>query len=323
MLEQTSRQYYESALSQLQPSHSYKAWGRSQWANWRDELTFVLKKLLTMEQVEVVPLAPQTVHQEEWAAVFFERILISTEAMVRMPVNLYRPKSGYPPYPALLFLHGHKASLNVAATFASYGYLVIAPMQRGFDKRSLSGQSGTVTCSQEFQLLGQLGMNLTGLRLFDAQCAVDYLLSRSDVVSDQIGVIGWELGGDIALFLAGFDTRIMVTIANGALTSPAGHLNSEKRCVCDTVPGLFLYADPADIAGLIAPRPLLIETPQSSFELPLDEVLSSFKSVGTIYASLDSAANLDLDVYPGQEIRYSDKKAIKFLYKFLINRAFT
>ncbi len=315
MHEQPSRRYYASALSQLHPSHSYKAWGRSQWANWRDELIFVLKKLLTIEQLEPVPLAPQTVHQEEWAAVYFERILISTEATVRVPVNLYRPKNGTPPYPALLFLHGHDTTLNVAATFASYGYLVLAPIQRGFDERSLSGQPAAATCSQEFQLLAQLGINLTGMRLFDAQCVMDYLLRRSDVDPSRIGVIGWELGGYIALLQACFDDRIGATIANGALIPAESRLSLSEHCPCDTVPGIYLYADMPDIAGLIAPRPLLIETPQTSPELPLDEVLSAFKSLGAIYASLEAAGNLDLDIYPGQDIRYSDKKAVKFLSK--------
>ena len=49
-----------------------------------------------------------------------------------------------------------------------------------------------------------------------ASACVDYLLTRDDVASDQIGLVGWSLGGYYAPRAAAFEKRLALVVAWGA-----------------------------------------------------------------------------------------------------------
>ena len=104
---------------------------------------------------------------------------------------------------------------------------------------------------------------LTGLGkwISEAQNLVDYLVTRPDVDSKRIGIIGHSLGGKMALYAAAFDPRLAVIVSS----EPGISLSFSNY-------EAFWYLgkqrptdrDQQELLALIAPRPFLLIAGESS-----------------------------------------------------------
>ena len=108
-----------------------------------------------------------------------------------------------------------------------------------------------------------LAPGLTGLGkwITEAQSLVDYLVTRPDVDSKRIGIIGHSLGGKMALYAAAFDPRLAVIVSS----EPGISLSFSNY-------EAFWYLgkqrpqdrDQQELLALIAPRPFLLIAGESS-----------------------------------------------------------
>ena len=98
----------------------------------------------------------------------------------------------------------------------------------------------------------QLGRHIIGYEVQKVLSLVDWM-SLSDV---PIGVIGYGEGGLIALHSAAVDTRIQATVVSGYFQS---RQEVWREPIYRNVWGLLHEFGDAEIASLIAPRPLIIE----------------------------------------------------------------
>jgi hypothetical protein len=64
-----------------------------------------------------------------------------------------------------------------------------------------------------------LGRPLFGMRMRDAQVAIDYLTARPDVRPDGVALAGWGAGGLLVLHLAAVDARVRAVATVDGLTS--------------------------------------------------------------------------------------------------------
>lgn len=65
------------------------------------------------------------------------------------------------------------------------------------------------------------------------------------------------------------------------------------------LPHLYKYADVADIAGLIASRPLLIESGVHDQCFPIEPVLSAHEHLKRIYQAAVALDRLRIDIFAG------------------------
>ena len=70
-------------------------------------------------------------------------------------------------------------------------------------------------------------------------------------------------GGLQTLWLSALDERIKAAYISGYFYTIQSALLHTHRCGCNFVPNLWKYVDLGDIAALIAPRPLFIESGKS------------------------------------------------------------
>ena len=78
---------------------------------------------------------------------------------------------------------------------------------------------------------------------------------------DGLGCVGFSGGGMQTLYLSALDERIRKVFISGYLYGAKDallHLNG--NCSCNYVPGLWRLFDMGDIASLIAPRPLVVQS---------------------------------------------------------------
>ena len=140
-----------------------------------------------------------------------------------------------------------------------------------------------------------VGRTMPGLDVQDTLAAVDYLASRSDVDPSRIGLVGVGQGGMTALHAAAVDRRIAAAVV-------ADYFQVRDHCWQEPVdrrlPRQLLEFGDAELAALIAPRPLFIlNSPDSP--VPPDRVEIEIRRAGRFYKGLETrlrlARTLDLE----------------------------
>jgi len=97
---------------------------------------------------------------------------------------------------------------------------------------------------------------MTGYEVLKIQAGIDCLLADQGKTKRPLGVIGYGEGGRLALFAAALDERIDAVAVSGAF-GPRETLWTEPAD--RNVFGLLREFGDAELAGLVAPRPLVIE----------------------------------------------------------------
>ncbi len=70
-------------------------------------------------------------------------------------------------------------------------------------------------------------------------------------------------------------------------------------CGVQYLPGIYVHGDVADIAGLIAPRPLLIESGIYDAGFPIEASLAAHDHLRRIYRAAGAEDKLHVDVFSG------------------------
>jgi fermentation-respiration switch protein FrsA (DUF1100 family) len=91
---------------------------------------------------------------------------------------------------------------------------------------------------------------------------------------------------------------------------------STIHCDCNYVPGILPYAEMADLAALIAPRPLLIEAGTDDPIFPVDEVRIASEQVARVYRLLGAPDLFDQDIFEGGH-RFSGNKTFDWFARWL------
>jgi dienelactone hydrolase len=105
----------------------------------------------------------------------------------------------------------------------------------------------------------EAGRHIIGLEVQKILAAVDWLKSANASSPLPIGVMGYGEGGLLALYSAALDTRITATVVSGYF-QPREDLWQEP--IYRDIWGLLREFGDAELAGLIAPRALIIEASQ-------------------------------------------------------------
>ena len=133
-----------------------------------------------------------------------------------------------------------------------------------------------------------LGLTLIGLLTFDAMRIIDYLEERKEW--GEIMAIGFSGGGMQTLYLATLDERVKAAVISGYFYGfKDSFVRLNNNCSCNFVPSLFLHFDVADIAGLVAPRPLVIQSAREDHlagERGLENVLEPMDELKKVYSLL-------------------------------------
>ena len=149
------------------------------------------------------------------------------------------------------------ANTQFAQRLAKAGCRVVVPLLINRDD-TYSGNStlGAMTNQPHrefiYRMAFELGRHIIGYEVQKVLSLVDWM-SHSEV---PVGVIGYGEGGLIALYSAAVDTRIQATAVSGYFQS---RQEVWREPIYRNVWGLLHEFGDAEIASLIAPRPLVIE----------------------------------------------------------------
>jgi len=304
---------------------AFQAASRQKVEAWQVALRARVTQLLGGWPQARCPLDPQILDLSEDESIALSLAVIQTRPGETMPFYILRPNHVAPPFRPVIAVHGHghgaphllaglpngpeeQAALaqyhyDYARQIALQGFLVFVPFLRGTAER---GDTPAEARSAEYSpcyatsvraLL--CGKTLAGLRLWDIIRLVDYVETLPDVTAGRLGCVGLSGGGMITLFAAALETRISAAVVSGYFSSFRASIMASPHCACNYIPGLLEIAEMVDLAGLIAPRPLLIETGRQDPLFPTTAALEAFEPLQAIYACLGAEAAVEIAPFDG------------------------
>jgi dienelactone hydrolase len=129
------------------------------------------------------------------------------------------------------------------------------------------------------------GRTAIGERVWDLSRLLDWALSLPEVDASRVLMMGNSGGGVATLYAAACDTRVRVAVPSCSFCTLVGRNGVVHHCDCNTVPGILAWGGFQDVAGLIAPRPLLIVNGRQDALFPLAEVDRAVEGARSIYAA--------------------------------------
>ncbi|MEX2287960.1 MAG: prolyl oligopeptidase family serine peptidase [Planctomycetaceae bacterium] len=291
------------------------------WQSRREEARRELFEMLGLDPLPPrTPLAPVITGTLEHEQFVVEKLHFQSRPGLYVTGNLYRPKSLAGKAPAILYVCGHSAVKKDgvsfgnktayqehAAWFASNGYvcLTIDTLQLGEIEGIHHG-----TYREKMWWWNARGYTPAGVEAWNCIRALDYLQSRSEVDGDRLGVTGRSGGGAYSWWLGALDDRIKVAVPVAGITNLKNHVIDgcvEGHCDCMFPVNTYRW-DFAQVAALVAPRPLLISNSDKDSIFPLDGVIEVYEKTRRIYALHKAEDKLGLQISEGphkdtQELR--------------------
>ncbi len=233
------------------------------------------------------------------------------------------PKKVKSPSPAIICQHGHglgkddvmgiahspaarhnirKFNYAYAHKLALRGYVVLAPDAAGFGEREsrlweIPGHLRD-TCFMNSLSAMLVGKTYIGKRVWDTMRCVDFLAERPLVDHRRIGIVGLSGGGTVSLFSAALEKRIKLAVVSGYFCTFRDSLFTKSGCACNFIPGIMKYCDMPDIAALIAPRPLFIQSGRKDELFPINGAKAAFGKLSRVYRLLGSGGMVHHHVHP-------------------------
>ena len=194
---------------------------------------------------------------------------------------------------------------------AKMGYLTICPDPRAFGERRDEAAQGDTpdkilssSCRNLANMTIPMGLSVIGL------CVYDYVRLIDHLSLDSIGIVGFSGGGMQALYLAALDERVKNVIISGYMYGVKDSLLIlNNNCSCNFVPGLWEHFDMGDIACMIAPRPLIIQSCEEDHlngPRGLENVYEQIEIIRRAYEIYGAGDDLKHDIRPGEHHFYDE-----------------
>ncbi len=304
--------------------------GPAEIAPWRERRRQRLFELLGPFP-DAVPLDAQTLESVQKDGYRQETVVFDSEDTMSVPAYLLVPDGRTEPGPAVLAIHGHgpgkshvcglaetaQPNADYARQLVRRGYVVLAPDLRCFGERVDAGPADHYECDTNLVHAFMAGSVPLTQNLWDMARALDLLENHPLVDPGRLGVAGLSFGGTMALFLAACDQRVAAAVVSGYLSSwAASHAIAFNMCGSQVLPGAIGRLEHLDIAALIAPRPLLVETGTEDPIFPAEVARQTVAQLRVVYASLGVEDRLYHDVFSGGH-QWHGQVAYPFLDRFL------
>lgn len=256
---------------------------------------------------------------------------VSAESRV---LGLMLVPKGKGPFPAALMLHDHGSRFDIGKEkwiqpwgdpareasakdwsekffsgrmpgdeLAKRGYVVFATDALGWGDRSVPGfqrESQQALASNLFNL----GSSYAGLIAEEDARAADFLASQPEVDKTKVAAIGFSMGAFRAWQVAALSDSVTAAVADcwlatmPALMVPGNNQLRGQSAFPMLHPGIGRYLDYPDVAGLAAPKPMLVYAGEKDGLFPRPSVEAAFSKMKRIWSANGAEAKLETKLWP-------------------------
>lgn len=337
--------YINDRCAEMQPLFAFQAETEAEARAWRVRAFAKLRDLLG-EMPQPALLSPEVVESVDMGSYVREKAIFDADEGSSIPAYVLVPKGQAAPLPAILCLHGHGPgkdpiagitaprhgytqeamqdcirvhNYDYARQFAERGYVTLTFDFRCFGERANTSPDiyGRDPCNVHFMRGSLVGINLLALDIADTARALDYLLTRPEVDRRRIGCMGLSFGGTMTLWATVMDKRIKAACISCYLCEFETYaIQMTNFCGSQFVPGLRRYFEMSDVASLIAPRPLLIESGIQDDGFPVESARRAYNELQRAYAAYGHLEKLEQDLFDGGH-QFSGAKAFDWFDRWL------
>lgn len=269
------------------------------------------------EEPKPVDLALRIEREERHDGYRAIRFTFASEANATVPAWLLLPDGGGR-RPCVICLQGHTRGFHIslgldlgandaemiagerdfARQAVRRGWAALAIEQRAFGERA-SRIAPDKGCHHPSMAALLLGRTMVGERVWDVRRAIDALAAFPEVDGARIGLMGNSGGGTITAYASALEPRIAAAMPSCSVCTYAGSIGAIHHCADNYVPGILRDLEMADVAGLIAPRPLVVVSGRTDEIFPIAEVERCMGGIRAIYAAAGAPAACRLVVGEG------------------------
>ena len=248
---------------------------------------------------------------------------IKAEALLVIPENTAKPvplviaQHGIDSYPERVFGVGDDQGLyhDYGHVLVNKGFAVLAPINLSY-----------VPNRNRIERLARLAdTTLPGIELRRMQLLLDEILKDTRIDAGRVGMWGISLGGMATMFFTPLEPRIKCSIVTAWFNQRRNKMvipDSRYSCFLETKEehaffrGWLTEFTDSDVASLICPRPLLVQTGKKDGIAWWPQVIAEFEASKEHYQKLGIADRIQMDLHDGgHEIRV--ESGVKFLEKWL------
>jgi hypothetical protein len=213
---------------------------------------------------------------------------------------------------------GYQHDFAIQVAEAGMAAVAIEPMGFGCRRDPINARQSLSRKACDPAAGGALlvGETMVSWRVWDVIRTLDYIATRPELDSARVGCMGISGGGTVTLFATALEPRIRAALVSGYLNTFRDSVGSLAHCIDNYVPGILNWAEMHDIAGLIAPRPLFVESGERDNIFPIKASIESFNHVKDIYSVFGAADRVEQEVFP-DEHAFWGRRGIPFLARHL------
>ena len=319
----------------------FSARNKSQAQQWQGQLRPKVVELLGGFPFERGALRPISLETRDYGKYRREKVIFDSRDGVSVLAYILTPAGARGPLPTVICVPGHGRGVDdivgiddkgrdrtdkagyqhdFAVQIVEAGMAAVAIEPMGFgcrrDPKNSKRGLGQSSCQPVAGTALLLGQTMIGWRVYDVMRTIDWMATRPEFDSKRIGCMGISGGGTCTVFAAALEPRIRAAFVSGYLNTFRDSIGSISHCIDNYVPGILNWAEMYDVAGLIAPRPLFIESGSKDNIFPVEASVDSFKKVSAIYEVFGVANLVDQEVFDDAH-SFWGKKGIPFLSSHL------
>jgi len=267
---------------------------------WKGLARQKLRELLGMDQIVPCALdfqAEETLDKGDYTRT---RFTFQSEPGFRVPGYFCLPKDGDASR-VMVCLQGHSTGMHISLGETKFpkdaidgdrdfvkhaiehGHAALVVEQRCFGEQG-SLPEGNPDCGQATMVALLLGRTTLAGRVWDVMRAID-MAEEHFSSGAQYACMGNSGGGTATWYAAALEPRIAKAMPSCAVCNYDGSIAPIRHCVCNYVPGIRRWFEMGDLAGLIAPRPLVVVAGALDRIFPIDATRETFALIQGYYAA--------------------------------------
>jgi len=291
---------HELHLRQLAQTHPALRYDGSQpLKTWRLSARVKLWELLGMDRL--APCDPDFRAEETLDAADFTRMRFSfqSEEGFRVPGYFCLPRGG-DASKVMICLQGHSTGMHISLGEVKYprdaidgdrdfvrhaiehGHAALVLEQRCFGEQGSRPDTGSPDCGQASMAALLLGRTTLAGRVWDVMRAIDVAEAHFSPGARYF-CMGNSGGGTATWYAAALEPRLSGAMPSCAVCSYDGSIGPIGHCICNYVPGIRRWFDMGDLAGLIAPRPLVVVAGALDRIFPINATRETFALIQKYY----------------------------------------